>query len=161
VQRTGHYDFRVTVGGAVQPLAGFDFARDRFPILGKYEFGTGVAAFGGARNHQGEDTFSSCGTPLGAAHGGVVKYAGYQSRAGNSLVIDNEGTGTDYAYMHLRDPSLFPTGARVRSGQLIGFVGDTGDASACHLHFEIWTAPGWYSGGHPIDPLPSLKSWVV
>ena len=37
-------------------------------------------------------------------------------------------------------------------------VGDTGDATACHLHFEIWTAPGWYEGGSPIDPLPYLKS---
>jgi murein DD-endopeptidase MepM/ murein hydrolase activator NlpD len=32
-------------------------------------------------------------------------------------------------------------------------------ASACHLHFELWTAPGWYSGGQPIDPLPSLQAW--
>jgi murein DD-endopeptidase MepM/ murein hydrolase activator NlpD len=38
-------------------------------------------------------------------------------------------------------------------------VGDTGDASACHLHFEIWTAPGWYDGGHVIDPLASLQAW--
>jgi murein DD-endopeptidase MepM/ murein hydrolase activator NlpD len=62
--------------------------------------------------------------------------------------------------MHLRDPSLWPTGSRVHTGQLIGFVGQTGDASVCHLHFEIWTAPGWYSGGSPIDPLPSLRAWA-
>ncbi len=34
----------------------------------------------------------------------------------------------------------------------------TGRASTCHLHFELWTAPGWYEGGKPIDPLPLLKS---
>ena len=45
------------------------------------------------------------------------------------------------------------------TGQPIGEVGDTGDADGCHLHFEMWSAPGWYTGGAPIDPLPSLKAW--
>jgi murein DD-endopeptidase MepM/ murein hydrolase activator NlpD len=161
VQRTGRYEFRVAANGAAQPAVGFDFVRDQFPILGKYSFGTGVAAFGGGRGHQGEDVFAACGTPLVAAHGGTVRFAGFQSRAGNYLVIDNEGTGTDYAYMHLREAALVTTGTRVRSGQLIGFVGDSGDATACHLHFELWTAPGWYAGGRPIDPLPTLRSWVA
>jgi murein DD-endopeptidase MepM/ murein hydrolase activator NlpD len=65
----------------------------------------------------------------------------------------------DYAYMHLRDPSPLRKGARVRTGQAIGAVGDTGAASACHLHFEMWTGPGWYTGGQPVDPLPFLKAW--
>jgi hypothetical protein len=47
-----------------------------------------------------------------------------------------------------------PTGALASGGG-----GDTGDADGCHLHFEIWTAPGWYTGGHPIDPLPFLEAW--
>jgi murein DD-endopeptidase MepM/ murein hydrolase activator NlpD len=158
VQRTGRYAFRVTLAGAAAP-ASFEFARDRFPILGPHVFGTGAAAFGGARNHQGQDVFAACGTPLVAAHGGTVKYAGFQARAGNYLVIDNEGAGTDYGYMHLRDAALVATGDRVRTGQPIGFVGDTGDADGCHLHFELWTAPGWYAGGQPIDPLPSLQAW--
>jgi murein DD-endopeptidase MepM/ murein hydrolase activator NlpD len=42
---------------------------------------------------------------------------------------------------------------------LIGYVGRTGDATACHLHFEMWSAPGWYDGGRPFDPLPSLLAW--
>ena len=53
--------------------------------------------------------------------------------------------------------SPLKTGDPVRTGQPIGIVGDTGDATACHLHFEIWTAPGWYEGGSPIDPLPYLE----
>ena len=157
----GKYAFRLTVAGLAPASAPFEFFSDRFPILGASKFGTGVAAFGGGRNHQGEDTFATCGTPLVAAHGGKVKFAGYHSAAGNYLVIDNQGVGTDYVYMHLRDVALVKTGDRVLTGQPIGFVGQTGRASGCHLHFEIWTAPGWYSGGSPIDPLPTLRSWLT
>ena len=58
--------------------------------------------------------------------------------------------------MHLREAALVDQGDQVRTGQLIGYVGDTGRAAGCHLHFEVWTAPGWYSGGSPFDPLPNL-----
>ena len=61
--------------------------------------------------------------------------------------------------MHMREPARVTAGQSVTTGQSIGRVGDTGDAEGCHLHFELWTAPGWYSGGHPIDPLPTLKKW--
>lgn len=161
VQATGRYEFRVVAGGVAQAPVAFDFARDRFPILGKATFGTGAAAFGGGRGHEGQDVFAPCGTPLVAAHGGIVKKVAFHARGGNYLVIDNEGTGTDYAYMHLRDVPLVAEGARVFTGQPIGFVGDTGRANGCHLHFEAWTAPGWYSGGSPVDPLPMLRSWAA
>jgi hypothetical protein len=133
-----------------------------FPIRGAHDFGDAGARFGASRSghtHQGQDTFADCGTKLVAARGGKVQYSGYQGAAGNYLVIDQKGSGEDNAYMHLQKPSPLSTGDRVRTGQYIGNVGDTGDASGCHLHFEVWTAPGWYEGGHPYDPLPLLKSW--
>ena len=61
--------------------------------------------------------------------------------------------------MHMREAALVDQGDHVYTGQPIGFVGDTGRANGCHLHFEAWTAPGWYSGGSPIDPLPMLSAW--
>jgi murein DD-endopeptidase MepM/ murein hydrolase activator NlpD len=176
VQKDGRYAFRVfatTASGATASSAqatapgtpaakvpgSFLFQRNIFPIRGPHSFGTGPAAFGGGRGHQGQDTFADCGTPLVAAHAGVIKYKRYQSAAGNYLVIDNDNTGYDYAYMHLRDPALVNEGDHVYTGQPIGFVGETGHADGCHLHFEVWKAPGWYSGGSPIDPLPFLQAW--
>ena len=40
-----------------------------------------------------------------------------------------------------------------------GVVGSTGRSTACMLHFEMWTAPGWYRGGKVADPTPYLKDW--
>src|SRR5437016_184864 len=67
--------------------------------------------------------------------------------------------GLDAVYAHLKHPSHHPEGSRVYTGQRIGVVGQTGDATACHLHFELWSSPGWYSGGHPFDPAPYLHAW--
>jgi murein DD-endopeptidase MepM/ murein hydrolase activator NlpD len=175
VQREGRYHFRVSAqdqAGATATSSqvapgpadagapgAFVLLRQIFPIRGPHRYGTGAAAFGGPRGHQGQDTFAACGTPLVAARGGTVQFADYQARAGNYLVIDDEGTDVDDVYMHLRDAPLVKEGERVYTGQLIGYVGDTGDAQGCHLHFEIWSAPGWYDGGSPFDPLPSLQAW--
>ncbi len=134
----------------------------RFPIRGKHDYGEGAGRFGagrGGRSHQGQDVFAKCGTPLVAARGGVVKIAKFQANAGNYLVIDDAGEDIDTMYAHLRDRALVQKGDRVRTGEPIGFVGDTGDASGCHLHFEEWSAPGWYTGGSPVDPLADLEAW--
>jgi murein DD-endopeptidase MepM/ murein hydrolase activator NlpD len=61
--------------------------------------------------------------------------------------------------MHLYAPTPFARGDRVYTGQQIGAVGQSGNARGCHLHFEMWGAPGWYEGGRPFDPLPSLMAW--
>ena len=52
-------------------------------------------------------------------------------------------------------------GDTVTVGQLVGKVGSTGNSTGAHLHFEIWVGGGWYTGGHPTDPLPLLKSWAA
>ena len=173
-QPAGRYEFRVfgdgggvqaaQAGTAVVPLAtgAFDLLDHKFPVRGTHTFGDGVAAFGAVRNghtHQGQDVFADCGTPLVAARGGIVKLNQHDDKAGNYLVIDGAGTDVDYVYMHLREPSPLKKEAPVTTGQPIGAVGDTGDADGCHLHFEMWSAPGWYTGGAPLDPLPFLTAW--
>jgi murein DD-endopeptidase MepM/ murein hydrolase activator NlpD len=171
--KPGRYSFRLTAASAdgsearssqsgdVQRDA-FDLYDHIFPIRGPHDFGNSGARFGSGRaghTHQGQDTFARCGTRMVAARGGRVKFKQYHSAAGNYIVIDGDGTEVDYVYMHLDQPSPFSPGDRVYTGQTIGAVGDTGNADGCHLHFEMWSAPGWYDGGRPFDPLPSLQAW--
>jgi hypothetical protein len=170
--RNGAYSFRIEAQtGAVAARAvasteslglEFSFYGYAFPELGPHDYGTAADRFGAPRDghtHEGQDVMAACGTPLVAARGGQVQYAGYEGSAGNYIVIDGKGTGYDFMYAHLAEPSLLHTGESVRTGQPIGVVGETGDAVGCHLHFEIWTPPGWYEGGSPIDPLPFLERW--
>ena len=144
------------------PSLGFDFYAYAFPLLGNHDYGGSGAVFGAGRSghtHQGHDVMAACGVPVIAARGGRVQYSGYHSAAGNYVVIDGKGTTLDFMYAHFAEPSPLKTGDTVRTAQPIGIVGDTGSATACHLHFEIWTTPGWYEGGSPIDPLPYLQRW--
>lgn len=173
--RNGRYTFRISPQSetATAPAArkatsstalslGFAFYGYAFPILGAHEFGMSAGRFGAARSghtHQGQDVMAACGTPLVAARGGRVQMSTWDDAAGNYLVIDGKGTGNDFMYAHLAEPSPLKEGGTVRTGQPIGIVGETGDAQGCHLHFEIWSAPGWYEGGSPFDPLPLLQKW--
>jgi murein DD-endopeptidase MepM/ murein hydrolase activator NlpD len=131
----------------------------RFPVDGPHDLGRGPATtFGGARGHKGQDLFADCGTPVVAAQGGRVRFSGWEGAAGNYVVIHQSGDRQDAVYMHLRHPSRLREGDTVATGGPIGQVGHTGDADGCHLHFELWTAPGWYRGT-VYDPLPKLRRW--
>ena len=164
------YAFRVIAtspGGAAahnaadddQTRDAFDVHRWRFPIAAAHTYGQGFGVPRAGHRHQGQDILASCGTPIVAPRGGTVKVARYHAAAGNYVVLDGAGTGYDFLFAHLREPSPLRVGERVLTGEPLGNVGDTGDAVGCHLHFEIWTAPGWYTGGHPIDPAPELRAW--
>jgi murein DD-endopeptidase MepM/ murein hydrolase activator NlpD len=130
-----------------------------FPVGGRYDFGTQTNRFGGGRNHQGQDILAACGLRVLAAKAGTVALSRYQAAAGNYVVVQATD-GTSQVYMHLREAAMVSRGDRVAAGQQLGVVGTTGRSSACHLHFELWTAPGWYQGGEAIDPLPELRRWA-
>jgi murein DD-endopeptidase MepM/ murein hydrolase activator NlpD len=171
--KPGRYSFRLTAasadGAEAQSAQSGDVDRDSFdlydnifPVRGRHDFGGAGAHFGAGRaghSHQGQDVMAKCGTRMVAARGGRIKFKQYHAAAGHYIVIDGDGTDVDYVYMHLDQPSPFGEGDRVYTGQTIGAVGDSGNARGCHLHFELWGAPGWYDGGKPFDPLPSLQAW--
>jgi murein DD-endopeptidase MepM/ murein hydrolase activator NlpD len=131
----------------------------KFPVRGPHSYGDGVGAPRAGHTHQGQDISAACGTKLVAPRGGRVQYRGFQSAAGNYLVMDLWHTSMDAVFMHLAETALYAEGAKVRTGKLIGHVGETGDATGCHLHFELWSAPGWYEGGHFMNPTKKLQKW--
>jgi murein DD-endopeptidase MepM/ murein hydrolase activator NlpD len=116
-----------------------DFGDPRLP-------GTEFAHF-----HEGCDVAAAEGTELYAAERGVITQISASLLGGNQLWLKGE-SGTSYYYAHLSNyaPNLH-NGQVVEAGELVGFVGHTGDAYGPHLHFEVH--PG---GGSAIDPYPLL-----
>jgi murein DD-endopeptidase MepM/ murein hydrolase activator NlpD len=135
------------------------FFEHRFPLAGTFSYGDGFGVPRNGHTHQGQDLSAAEGTPVVAPRGGVIEAVQYQAGgAGNYVVLDGEAERFDYVFMHLRTGStVVKEGQHVRTGQRIGDVGSTGDATGPHLHFEVWDGP-WYGGGHAIDPLPLLRS---
>ena len=113
-------------------------------------FGTKYAHF-----HEGTDIFAPQGTPLRAVARGVIARKGQAVLGGNKLWLV-AADGTQYYYAHL---SAFVEGVDegtvVEAGQIIGFVGNTGNATAtpAHLHFEIHP-----NGGPAMNPFPTLDA---
>lgn len=157
VAKPGDYRFRVSpLSGGAGGAAGFSYYDHIFPLRGKHDYGDGLGA---GRGHQGQDVFAECGTKIVAARGGKVQVSAYNSAAGNYVVIDGRKTGNDYVYMHMEGRGMPRAGAKVKTGDVIGYASDTGRATGCHLHFELWSAPGWYEGGRAVDPTKPLKKW--
>lgn len=96
--------------------------------------------------HQGVDIAASMGSPVRAAFGGMVLYAGWFGGYGKLIVIDH-GDGFSTLYGHLSTIDAAP-GQQVTRGQVVGRVGSTGYSTGPHLHFEI------RQRGKPINPLP-------
>lgn len=157
VAKNGDYRFKVSpLSGGPGAGAGFQYFDHIFPLRGKHDYGDGLGA---GRGHDGQDVFANCGTKIVAARGGKVQVSAYHSAAGNYVVIDGAKTGKDYVYMHMEGRGRPKEGSRVRTGDVIGYASDTGRATGCHLHFELWSAPGWYEGGHVLNPTRPLKKW--
>ena len=128
-----------------------------FPLPSKHTYGDG---FGAGRGHEGQDLFAKCGRKLVAANKGKVQRSERdRSGYGNIVVLDVKGTGVDLLYAHMKSRTV-KVGERVRPGEKIGEVGETGNASGCHLHFEMHTAPGFWEGGRPMRKVTKfLKEW--
>ena len=100
-------------------------------------FGNRKDPFTGQRDfHSGIDISTPIGTRIFAPADGVVLSAAVQGAYGNSLMMDH-GFGVVTRYGHLDAYAVRP-GQRVRRGDLIGFVGNTGRSTGPHLHYEVW-----------------------
>jgi murein DD-endopeptidase MepM/ murein hydrolase activator NlpD len=98
---------------------------------------------------------AACGTQLRAPARGTVRLVDEEGSAGRYVVL-RTASGAEVVLMHLQDVDV-TGGERVTTGEGVGTVGRTGNASACHLHIERWSAPGWYAGGTPLDPSAMLR----
>jgi murein DD-endopeptidase MepM/ murein hydrolase activator NlpD len=113
------------------------------------------------RQHQALDIMASQGTPVLAATDGPVAKL-FQSDKGGITLYQLDSSGLYYFYYaHLMSYAEGITeGKQLKRGDVIGYVGDTGNAGAgnFHLHFAISkpSAPGKWSGGEPINPYPLL-----
>jgi murein DD-endopeptidase MepM/ murein hydrolase activator NlpD len=114
----------------------------------------GAPRDGGRRDHHGVDVFARRGTPVIAAADGVVSKAGTNGLGGNVVWIVRPLHGERHYYAHL-DRRFVTAGTFVRAGDVIGTVGNTGNARATapHLHFGIYAA-----GQGAVDPLPYLAT---
>jgi murein DD-endopeptidase MepM/ murein hydrolase activator NlpD len=136
-----------------------------FPVFGPVSFGD---SFGAPRAnvpggwHHGEDIFAPTGTPLLAVADGTLHTIGFTPIGGYRLWLrDREGNEFYYAHLSAYSP-LAVEGKAVEAGDVIGFVGDTGDAEGGtpHLHFEIHPATMLglgYDG--VVAPYPILLAW--
>ena len=142
---------RLTAGGYVFPVYG--------PCSFSNTFGTPRAGVGW---HHGEDIFAPLGAPVLAVASGTVFSVGWNDIGGNRLWL-RDGQGNEFYYAHLSAFSpLARNGKRVRAGEVLGFVGSTGDAEGTpyHLHFEIHPVSYLYMGyDGVVPPYPFLMAW--
>jgi Fe-S oxidoreductase len=102
----------------------------------------------GNSGHRGTDIPAPEGTPILAAHSGTVIISGWNNSYGNQVLLDN-GAGLSTRYAHMTQTAV-TAGEAVTAGQVIGYVGNTGDSTGFHLHFEVM------QNGVRVNPLDAV-----
>ncbi len=113
------------------------------------------------RNHDGLDIAAATGTPIRAAECGIVSFAGVQSGYGNMVCVKHSSR-FETCYAHMTKYAV-SQGQRVDQGQVIGYVGCTGNCTGPHLHFETRVDgsardPRPYLGGGSVPGAPTVKA---
>jgi biotin carboxyl carrier protein len=153
------------VGPPVVPAADPGITNDGvFPVAGAHSFGGADGRFGSGRaghEHQGQDVLAAEGTPVVAPLAGTIIARDYQASAAGFYLAMDAADGRSFFFAHCQQDTFAVTvGQAVAVGQQLCRVGQTGDASGPHLHFEIWIG-GWRrdKASAPIDPLAQLQAW--
>jgi murein DD-endopeptidase MepM/ murein hydrolase activator NlpD len=147
---TGNTASRSTTRTTTVPASGWVSPLARYSLTSCFGMRWGAM-------HQGIDMAAPSGTPIRAAHAGVVTRAGWVWHGyGISVVLNNGGVWTHYAHQSRLNVRV---GQTVAAGQVIGYVGATGDASGPHLHFEVAGSAGVL--GAQRNPAAFLRSHGV
>jgi murein DD-endopeptidase MepM/ murein hydrolase activator NlpD len=110
--------------------------------------------------HEGQDVLAAEGTPIVAPLAGTITTTAFQEGGAGDYAVEHTGFGLDMMFAHCQSGSLaVVAGMAVAAGQPLCRVGQTGDATAPHLHLELWVGGWWAPGAYPIDPLPYLEAW--
>jgi murein DD-endopeptidase MepM/ murein hydrolase activator NlpD len=136
-----------------------------FPVVGTSEY---VDTYGAFRSdvpgnwHHGDDIFAPLGTPVVAVASGTINRVGWEKVGGWRLWV-RDAVGDEFYYAHLSGYAQTDLHSnRVTAGQVIGFIGNTGDAftTSPHLHFEVHPRPLLHLGyDGAVDPTTYLNSW--
>ena len=141
----------LTAGGYIYPVFGRNDYTDQY----------GTSSEGSNYQH-GVDLFGQLGQPIVAVADGTLFAVGWNHATGNRLWI-RDRQGNQFAYSHLSAFStLTSNGAHVRAGQVVGFMGNTGNTGGepTHLHFEVHPVSLLFLGEDgAVDPAPYLASW--
>jgi murein DD-endopeptidase MepM/ murein hydrolase activator NlpD len=117
-----------------------------FPVAGPHNFGGPENVFGAPRDgylHQGQDVLTTEGTPVVVPLAGTILTTSYQEGGAGYYAVEETQIAFDFMFAHCQASSLVVSaGETVAAGQALCRAGQTGDATAPHLDFEIWVAAG-------------------
>ncbi|MCU5408944.1 M23 family metallopeptidase, partial [Bacillus cereus] len=125
------------------------------PAEGRYTSGFGKR---GGQMHYGQDIVASGSVPIVAAADGEVTRSYYSDSYGNAVFISHNINGKKYTtvYAHLSSRAV-SVGQKVKQGQKIGVMGNTGQSEGQHLHFEIHTGEWNGQKSNAVDPKPYIS----
>lgn len=151
-------EFAARAKALFAPLSGSTL---QMPVVGvrPYELTNswGNSRDGGKRKHKGIDIFAPKGTAIVAVADGIISYLGEQPKGGNCLWLTTE-SGASFYYAHLdRWAAGLYEGMEVRGGELLGYVGNTGNAkyTPSHLHFGV------NENDEMVNPYPILTRAIM
>jgi murein DD-endopeptidase MepM/ murein hydrolase activator NlpD len=133
-------------GGGGQPT--YTGGRFQWPVVGGHNYVSQYAHSG----HMALDIAGDYGSPIVAAAGGRVVFAGWKSNGGGWQVWISHGNGMYTTYNHMSGVSV-GNGQSVGRGSRVGRLGSSGWATGPHLHFEVWRGGQPWSGGYQTNPM--------